>query len=89
VDYNLPFLEKLNFPSIQNGDFTQNGHTKNCYLTICYGRKTIFDQPLGQVILSQNEKTSSTIIPYFQHKQNAKEILRKISLEQKLQLIEN
>jgi hypothetical protein len=41
------------------------------------------------VILSQNEKISSTIFTLFQHKQNAKEILRKISLEQKLQLIEN
>jgi hypothetical protein len=40
-------------------------------------------------ILSQNEKTSSTIFPHFQHKQNAKEILRKISLDPKLQLIEN
>jgi hypothetical protein len=40
-------------------------------------------------ILSQNGKTSSTIFPHFQQEQNAKEILRKISLEQKLQLIEN
>jgi hypothetical protein len=40
-------------------------------------------------ILSQNEKTSSTIFPHFQHKQNAEEILRKKSIESKLQLIEN
>jgi hypothetical protein len=53
-----------------------------------FGRKTVFDPPLGQVgILSQNEKTSSTNFPHFQHKQNAKEILRKISLERKLKLI--
>jgi hypothetical protein len=35
-------------------------------------------------ILSQNEKTFSTISPHFQHKQNAKEILRKNPLKQKL-----
>jgi hypothetical protein len=26
MDYNLPFLEKLNFASFQNGGFAQNGH---------------------------------------------------------------
>jgi hypothetical protein len=26
MDYNLPFLEKLNFSSFQNGGFAQNGH---------------------------------------------------------------
>jgi hypothetical protein len=67
MDYNLPFLKKLNFASSQNGGFAQNGHKKK----------------------SQNEKNSSTVFSHFQHKQYAKEILRKISLEQKLQLIEN
>jgi hypothetical protein len=26
MDYNLPFLEKLNFASFQNGGIAQNGH---------------------------------------------------------------
>jgi hypothetical protein len=30
MDYNLPFLEKLNFASFRNGGFAQNGH-KNCF----------------------------------------------------------
>jgi hypothetical protein len=33
MDYNFPFLEKLNFASFQNGGFAQNGH-KKCFLTI-------------------------------------------------------
>jgi hypothetical protein len=28
LDYNLLFLEKLNFSSFQNGGFAQNGHKK-------------------------------------------------------------
>jgi hypothetical protein len=28
MDYNLLFLEKLNFSSFQNGGFAQNGHKK-------------------------------------------------------------
>jgi hypothetical protein len=41
--------------------------------------KQFLTNPLGKWhrILSQNEKKSSTILPHFQHKQNAKEILRK------------
>jgi hypothetical protein len=30
MDYNLPFLEKLNFASFQNGGFAQNGY-KNLF----------------------------------------------------------
>jgi hypothetical protein len=26
MDYNLPFLDKLNFASFQNGSFAHNGH---------------------------------------------------------------
>jgi hypothetical protein len=28
MDYNLPFLEKLNFASFQDGGFAQNGQKK-------------------------------------------------------------
>jgi hypothetical protein len=34
MDYNLPFLEKLNFVSFQNGGFAQNGHKKLVFFTI-------------------------------------------------------
>jgi hypothetical protein len=50
--------------------------------------KQFLTNPLG-AILSQNEKTSSTIFPHFQYKQNTNVILRKNALEPKLQLIEN
>jgi hypothetical protein len=33
MDYNLPFLGKLNFASFQNGGFAQNGH-KISFLSI-------------------------------------------------------
>jgi hypothetical protein len=40
--------------------------------------KQFLTNPLGKWRhLDPNEKTSSTIFPHFQHKQNAKEILRK------------
>jgi hypothetical protein len=32
MDYDLPFLEKLNFALFQNGSFAQNGHTKKCFV---------------------------------------------------------
>jgi hypothetical protein len=31
MNYNLPFLEKLNFASFQNGGFAQNGHKKKFF----------------------------------------------------------
>jgi hypothetical protein len=34
MDYNLPYLEKMNFASFQNGGFAQNGHIFFCFLTI-------------------------------------------------------
>jgi hypothetical protein len=32
MDYNLTFLEKLNFASFQNGGFAQNGNKKFVFL---------------------------------------------------------
>jgi hypothetical protein len=32
MDYNLPFLEKLNFASFQTGGFAQNGHKHLVFL---------------------------------------------------------
>jgi hypothetical protein len=43
----------------------------------------------GLFLIFLFQQTSSTIFTHFQHKQNAKEILRKKLLEPKLQLIEN
>jgi hypothetical protein len=34
MDYNLPFFEKLNFASIRNGGFAQNGHKNLVFFTI-------------------------------------------------------
>jgi hypothetical protein len=31
MDYNLPFLEKLNFASFQNGSLAQNGHKNSVF----------------------------------------------------------
>jgi hypothetical protein len=79
----------LNLPA-DNTKLMQKQIEKKENTSEVMAEKQFLINPLGKcAILSQNEKTSSIVFPHFQHKQNAKEILRKNSLEPKLQLIEN
>jgi hypothetical protein len=74
-----------------NANLTQKRERKKVEYFQSYDRKTIFSHPLGQVAPSfnQNQKTSSTIYFFLKYEHNAKEILKKYSLELELQPIEN
>jgi hypothetical protein len=67
-----------------NAKLIQKTERKKVEYFRSYDRKTISDQPSSGAILSQHEKTSSTIFFHFQHKHNAEKRLKKYSVEKKV-----